>query len=137
VKKTIGIFCLIAGIFLGISSFIPLQWAWQSRWERIESQYFADLETFFASPNGQKIKAELKDHEFFFADPQVFREIEEAHFPIVAKKEGRLILKIEVFRWIHGNRYGYILQHEFFDIFSGEEEKIYEWSKTYEAGLFY
>jgi len=136
-KKITGLVLIISAFLIGLSSFVPIPWFWQNRWERIEKKYSKDLEIFFATENGKRLKSELSKYEFFFPNPQVFNEVEAIEFPVATSEDGRIFLRIEVFRWIHENRYGYILQHEFFDGSSVDDEKIYEWSKTYEAGIYF
>lgn len=136
-KKMIGSCFLLAGTLIGLWSYAPLPWLWQSRWQRIQKQYHNDIDLFFESSVGEKLKRQLGLHEFLFSDPQVARELEEVSFPkTYTDSSGPIIVRVEVIRWIFKNRYGYIFQHNFFDTTDGDEEKIYEWSKTYEAGLY-
>lgn len=136
-KKLLGFVFVSLGLLIALNAFFPMRWLWQSRWDRIQTSYKSDLDQFFSSKNGLKLYSELGDHEFFFPDPEVFRELDGMEFPKKMKASGRVFLKIEVFRWIHEGRFGYIFQHDFFDTQSGEQEKVFEWSKSYEAGLFF
>ena len=135
-QRSIAFLLIIGALILCLWSFVPVNVFFTARSQRLNRPYHKDLQKFSQTKNGKKLLSHLQNYEFDFADPQVSEELPDLSFPWPTKEGSKIFLSIEVIRWIEGKEYGYTLQHSFYDITSGEQEKIYEWSRIYKVGLF-
>lgn len=82
-----------------------------------------------------KVFSNLSKVEIHFTDPQVAEEFSEFQTPFKPKDPlNGLVLKISITRWIEAHEYGFVIQHELFD---QEDDKVYEFGRTYKVGLIF
>jgi hypothetical protein len=72
--------------------------------------------------------------EIHFNDPQVAEEFKDFKSPFKINPQGEFVLKISITRWIEPKEYGYVIEHELFDL---SEDKINEFGRTYKVGFIF
>lgn len=132
-----GLILVVAAFLIFAFQLLPITFYLSHRTERLSQLWTQDLQTLLKNKEASKLLNNVQDYELGFSDPQVHHELETLSYPLKTNSQGPLILSIEITRWIHGNQYGYLLQHDFFDTSSGEPEKIYEFSRNYKIGFFW
>lgn len=132
--KLISILCLFFAASLLIFMSPQVQFYRGSKSQRLYSLWDRDIEKLKSDKEFKKMFLNLNEVELTFTDPQVSNELDELKTPIKTTDGTSLKLKVAVIRWIDKNRYGYVLQHEVFD---SNDDKIFEFGRTYKIGFIW
>jgi hypothetical protein len=123
---------LIGAAFMIAYSQFPVGYYLTPKQERLYQIWKTDLDKLSNDPKFAKIFQNLSQVDVHFTDPQVATEFEEFRTPFSAAEGRAYILKISITRYIEKQEYGFVVQHELFD---QNEDKIYEFGRTYKVGL--
>lgn len=132
--KTIGFIFISIAILLALLASSPLKFYYKPGYQRLERLWAKDVKNLYKNKEFSQVLNNIKTVEFNFDDPQVATELEKLGSPFKKNKDGHIILKVQIIRWIAENRYGYVLQHELFD---ENEDKVFEFGRTYKVGFFW
>ncbi len=104
------------------------------REERLFILWQKDIEKLYRDENFKKTFRHIAKVETHFTDPEVAEEFSDFKTPFKAGDSTGYILKLNITRWIQKNQYGFVIQHEIFD---QNEDKIYEFGRTYQVGFVF
>lgn len=133
-KKLITVFCIYIAASLLVYQSPQVQFYKKPRYERLYTLWKNDLKQLEKKPEFQKVLLNIGEVELDFTDPQVADELDALKVPFKKNEGASFKLKVGIIRWISGNQYGYILQHEIFDV---SDDKIYEFGRTYKVGFIW
>ena len=102
--------------------------------ERLLILWKKDIGKLYKDKNSRKIFESLARVDVHFTDPQVADEFSEFKAPFKTSDSSGYILKLNITRWIHKNRYGFVIDHEIFD---QSDDKVYEFGRTYHVGFIF
>lgn len=127
------LFITAALIFAYLSSPIPFYRL--PKQTRLYNVWKEDLNKLSLQKDFKNVFNNISKIEVHFTDPQVAEEFTDFKTPIHkgAAPQG-YTLKIGITRWIEKNNYGFVIQHELFDL---NDDKIYEFGRTYKIGLIF
>ena len=132
-NKLISLMLIVAGVAL-LSKTQVIFYA-QSRDARFLSAWKKDIDTLLIKKKTfQKYFDSLYEVKIHFTDPDVAEEFDEIKAPFKAVNDGSYILRVSITRWIKGNEYGFIVQHE---VFSKYKNKVDEFGRTYNIGFIW
>ncbi|NQZ18128.1 MAG: hypothetical protein HRT44_02550 [Bdellovibrionales bacterium] len=132
--KLIAGLCLFiaAGLILFMSP--PVQFYKQTPSQRLGSLWSNDIARLKQQDDFNKMLVNVGEVELSFTDPQVEDELSDLKSAIKVTKGASLKIRVDVIRWISGNRYGYVLQH---DVFDSTDDKVFEFGRTYKVGFIW
>lgn len=136
-NRIVGFLVFVCGVLLFAAATMPVQFYMKPRVKRVESLWQKDFHELSRRKDFADFTKKIKRIEITYPDPQVATELEDMTTPFTENNTGTLLLRIQILRWIDENQYGYVVQHEIFDIEEGVEEKIFEFGRTYKVGIFW
>ena len=102
---------------------------------RVDMKWNYEVQKIEAQSN--KIKTALlllKDWQMSTTDQQFKDLIDKSHVPFHKSTQGRYTMKIQFMPWIEDMKYGYVIEHEIFDL---NNNKVYEFSSNIEIGFLW
>ncbi|MCB0377940.1 MAG: hypothetical protein KDD33_05550 [Bdellovibrionales bacterium] len=130
-NKVIASLIVICAFGLIAYSSPQVQFFTKPKHQRLYKLWKADMDNLAKKDEFKKLFLNIGKIEFEFPDPQVAEELGDLGSPFVKRDGANYVLKIEIIRWIHGNRYGYVIQHNIFDL---SDDKLFEFGRTYKVG---
>ena len=135
--RFIGATIVICALAILVCAVFPVGFYSKPGYQRLAQLWTQDLERIKEHKTFGPLLGEVRAFELHYSDPQVASELEALVVPLVKNPNGKFLVRIEIIRWIDGHHYGYVLQHNFFDLTLGEHEKVHEFGRTYQVGIFW
>jgi hypothetical protein len=130
----------ITGFSLILASLIivyiasPIPYYLSPKQQRLYSLWQNDIARLSKDSNFSKLFANISTIDILFNDPEESEEFINFNTPFKSTNTNGYILKISITRWIESKHYGYVIEHEIFD---KDDNKIYEFGRTYKIGLIF
>lgn len=128
-----GLLLIVSALLLGYLS-SPLPFYLKPGVKRLQEVWTEDLNSLSKNKNFHNTISQLGSVEIHFTDPQVAEEFSGLEAPFVLNREKPLVLRVSITRWIDKSKYGFIVQHEIFD---KDDDKIFEFGRTYHIGYIF
>lgn len=127
-------FLLIASAFFLVSKSPKVQFYMNPPEQRLFLLWQKDIEKLYKDEKFKKAFKYIAKVEIHFTDPDVAEEFSNFKSPFKTGGSSGYILRVNVTRWIQKNQYGFVIQH---DIFDQNEDKVYEFGRTYQVGFIF
>ena len=126
---------LLIVVAIALISKTPVMFYTKPKETRLLTVWKKDIDSLMEKKDFQKYFKNLSTVSIHFTDPDVAEEFDKMKSPFTtAGNKGSYILRVTITRWIKGNRYGFIVEHE---VFSKYKDKLDEFGKTYTIGFIW
>ena len=125
---------LIVGAFFLVFKSPKVQFYMKPTEQRLFILWHKDIQKLYKDEKFKKAFKRVAKVEIHFTDPDVAEEFSNFKSPFKTGDSSGYILKVNITRWIQKNQYGFVIQH---DIFDQDEDKIYEFGRTYQVGFIF
>ncbi len=125
---------LIAGACLLVFKSPQVQFYIKPKHQRLFVLWKKDIQKLYQDEEFKKAFKHIAKVEIHFTDPDVAEEFSDFKSPFKVGDPMGYVLKLNITRWIQKNQYGFVIQHEIFD---QNEDKIYEFGRTYQVGFIF
>lgn len=134
--KTLGAFILVLSLILILSYTLELDSLILSPPERLEKIWKKDINSVvLQNESYKKILTNISQIDFTTDDPDLKKFLDQLNSPVPIAPSGNLKLNVHISRWFEGNKYGMVIQHNFFD--KQSEDKVFEFGRTYFVGYIW